>query len=523
MPTPSSGSPISFSQIRDTFAGGGSVIRYQVSPSVFTYSSGNSYWTRWVLRSLQLWSLQIVWEGVTVYSQTASDGQPWWWDAKSISVGNGVEYYRTVTSDGSTFGVQRQQLKKDPSWAGGITDISPYVLSEYRTRRGSDANNVWYVPDSTGLGGPMAFKGGILTEIPYNTWPSPGVSGTPSVSFSNFQGFTPVTGVGNALANSVGGVQEQIAVMPPGKYFVALRAIGGGGGGGGRDTREAGNGGAGVYIQGTVVLASSETIRILVSVGGGGTGGYNGREGWYVNPFGGWVGGSYSQANPVGGAGGRAGPVGTSGFGGGGGGATEVWVQYGSSAPFLLCVAGGGGGGGGSGNGNWPSGYDPNERHGNREFANSIVGNNSNRLLYGGRGQNAFESTYTSDEVYAVVDGGGSGGAGGGQLTPGSGGGAYALGQGWYEQTGRGGRGGGAFRNNQSFTWLNFGVGFSFSSWRSWSGSNDVNAWGSGGLGGQSNGAWGSDGKRGHVEVSYSNIGINEIAALRTPDSVNFW
>jgi hypothetical protein len=285
-----------------------------------------------------------------------------------------------------------------------------------------------------------------------------------------------------------------------------------------------------------VILQSSESIRILASVGGGGGGGPWGNANWYSNISGGSVGGSFSQANPVGGFGGKAGSSGTSGFGGGGGGATEVWVQYGSTAPFLLCVAGGGGGGGGSGNSDWLSGYDSNSRHGNRDSGSWIVGNTSNRLSYAGRGQDAAESTWTNTYYdpesggsgfagyVSVADGGGSGGGGGGQLTPGGGGGAYAEGQGWYEQTGLGGVSGWAFRNNQSFTWLSASQTFSYRNWRPVSGSNDVNAWGSGGLAGQTNGAWGSNGVRGNVEVSYSNIGINEIAAFSSfPDSINFW
>jgi hypothetical protein len=157
--------------------------------------------------------------------------------------------------------------------------------------------------------------------------------------------------------------------------------------------------------------------------------------------------------------------------------------------------------------------------------------------LYGGRGQDAAESTWTS--IYydpesntssfagyvSVADGGGSGGAGGGQTAAGIGGGAYAVGQGWYEQTGLGGNSGWAFRNNQSFTWLSSSQTFSYRTWRPMAGSAFGGAWGAGGLAGQSNGSWGSNGVRGNVEVSYSNIGINEIAALRSfvNNSTNFW
>lgn len=528
MPTPSSGSSISFSQIRNTF---GSTIadinqqRYKDSPPGVLYDTSLGYWVR--SRSGNVWALQVVWGESVVYSQTANQSsEPWWWNLKNIDVGGGIRYYRWVSSSVNNFAVKREEEKY-------IHDPSPYSLNDYYARRDG------YVPLSgpSYNYGPAAFAFGSFSAIP-TPMSAPslffGPGGPNKLSFSNFQGFTPRTGVGADLFNGY----QQLVSLPPGRYFIGIRAIGGGGGGGGRDTRPAGNGGAGVFISGVVMIQTfTSTITIYANPGNGGSGGPNGRASWYANAAGGTVGSTSNQSFPVGGAGGKAGSTGTSGFGGGGGGATEVWVQYNNNEPILLCSAGGGGGGGGSGNADWPSGYDPNSRHGNYEVGELHTGG---RLVYGGQGQNAVDSYYeylnddgTTSRQY-IFDGGGSGGAGGGQRggEAGTGGGGYNnygrwiyapnTPEGWWEQTGRGGRSGWAYRNISDFVWLEAKQTFSVSSVYPWSGSQTPDAWGAGGLAGQSNSASGSSGQRGNVEITYSNISSYDLPVLRSFQATNY-
>lgn len=191
--------------------------------------------------------------------------------------------------------------------------------------------------------------------------------------------------------------------LPAYVRYVAIRLVGGSGGGGGGDlTIVAGNGGAGLSVDGVCDFDDFDFSLVKNAgyrVGAAGQGGVKSTGTGIAEPGGN---GYYSGGN-----GGTAGTTGSSGTGGSGGGASGVIfvpVFPPGSNPVLserVFVAGGGGGGGGAGRL-----YNSTTKDGNAISITSGLGGtlttNESLLINGTAGNNYGES-----------DGGGCGGGGG--------------------------------------------------------------------------------------------------------------
>lgn len=197
------------------------------------------------------------------------------------------------------------------------------------------------------------------------------------------------------VRNSTPFLIYDIDFIPAYVRYVAIQVIGAGGGAGGGDASViAGNGGAGLALDGLYDLNNlsfSVQKRIIIWIGQGGPGGTK-TTGVGSSPTGG-------TGFAGGGQGGTAGTSGASGAGGAGGGSSAVRIFDPSTSVDAYFIAGGGGGGGGAGRFT-----DPATKNGNtKNISDPVLTTNLSLMsIFGDPGDN-----------YGSGDGGGCGGGGG--------------------------------------------------------------------------------------------------------------
>lgn len=220
----------------------------------------------------------------------------------------------------------------------------PISLNDIKTEYGAGGSrtlttfyanaNGFVSPGSVGFPGPP-LGNGTAVRIPSSG----------NISPLNFSGAGVITGSAQSRGTSLS------LDLPLAATWIAFKMVGAGGGQGGNDSLSGGNGAAGNYQDGILLLP--EGVKNLVLFPG--TGGGNGVSARGLGAGGDPGGGpavlmsaynAFFDCN--GGRGSRSFPAGTSGAGGGGGGGSALWVTI-NGIVRLISIAGGGGGGGGGG------------------------------------------------------------------------------------------------------------------------------------------------------------------------------